>query len=166
MGEPAAPPGPPRPELAPAYRSLLREMKLALLSEIGARSIYDHLGRRAGNGELRRVLVHLNETGAERVARLRELMQGLGARPRRTSLRRRALARGLALGSRLIGIRPVLRICMNAEETVGRWYAEYALFLARLDDRERARVCEELSQAKRRNAQMLGAWVHNPGGRT
>jgi hypothetical protein len=145
----------------PAYRSLVADMRLALLSEIGARAIYDHLGRRLPDGELRSLLAHFNDTGTESVARLRDLMIGLGARARRTSLRRRALARGLALASRFTGRRLVLRICMNAEQTVGRWYAEYAIFLLRIGDRPRAQVCSELAEIKRRNAQVLSAWVDN-----
>ena len=144
-----------------SHRALVRDMKLALLSEIGARSIYDHMGRRVRDEELRGVLAHLNEAGAESVRRLRELMIDLGARPRRTSFRRRALARGLAFASRVIGVRVVLRVCMNAEETVGRWYREYAHFLLNLEDPERAQVCQELATVKQQHAQALGAWVSN-----
>ena len=143
------------------HRTLVRDMKLALLSEIGARSIYDHLGRHVKDEDLRALLAQLNGTGEESVRRLRELMIDLGAQPRTTSLRRRALARGLALASRVTGVRFALRICMNAEETVGRWYQSYGLFLMKLDDPDRARVCQELSQIKRQHAQVLGAWVGN-----
>lgn len=149
-----------------AYRSLLRDMHLALLSEIGARSIYDHLGRIARDPELRAVLERLNHQGAESVTRLRELMIGLGGRPRRTSFRRRALARALSWTSRVTGMRPALRICQNAEETVSRWYAEYEIFLARIGDAERARVCGELARVKRLHSQALGAWVSNIHRRT
>lgn len=147
------------------HRSLVRDMKLALLSEIGARSIYDHLGRQVKDEDLRALLVQLNEAGAESVMRLRELMIGLGARPRKTSFRRRFLARGLAMTSRVTGVRFALRICMNAEETVGRWYQSYGLFLMKLEDPDRARTCHELSQIKRQHAQVLGAWVGNLRGR-
>lgn len=161
MGSSDPSPGPSPGELAKARASLVRDMKLALLSEIGARSIYDHLRRHVRDEELRAVLVQLNEEGAESVRRLRELVQELGGRPRRTSFRRRALARALALASRVIGVRIVLRICLNAEETVGRWYQQYALFLLRLDDPERARVCQDLARVKQTHAQTLGAWVTN-----
>ena len=134
-------------------------MHLALLSEIGARSMYDHLSRRARDPALRALLERLNLEGADTVGRLRELMLGMGGRPRRTSRRRRALARLLALASRVVGVRPVLRVCHNAAETVSRWYGEYALFLARLGDHERARVCERLQGVKRLHAQALEAWV-------
>ena len=144
-----------------APRSLLKDMHLALLSEIGARAVYDHMRKRAGDDELAALLARLNLDGAESVARLQRLMRELGGRPRRTSFRRRALARALAWSSRVTGRRLVLRICMNAEETVSRWYGEYARFLARIGATEQARVCQELQQVKRAHAQALGAWVTN-----
>jgi hypothetical protein len=85
----------------------------------------------------------------------------MGGRPRRTSLRRRALARVLALSSRVLGAPLVLRVCQNAEETVGRWYADYGLFLVRIGDVERARECDALAVTKRLHSQALGAWVTN-----
>ena len=56
-------------DLAHAQRSLVRDMHLALLSEIGARSIFDHLARRVSNPELQAVLATLNEEGAQVVGR-------------------------------------------------------------------------------------------------
>lgn len=149
------------PELQRSYASLMKDMRLALLSEIGARAIYDHMRRRAGDPDLEELLTRLNQTGAESVARLQALIRDLGGRPRRTSFRRRALARALAMSSRVTGRRIVLRICLHAEETVGRWYGAYAQFLLRLGDVERARTCEELRRVKRVHAQALGAWVSN-----
>lgn len=143
------------------HRSLVRDMKLALLSEIGARAIYHHLGRRVKEEELRAMLGELNEAGARTVERLQELMSSLGAKPRRTSFRRRALARALALVSKVIGVRIVLRICMNAEETVARWYQQYAMFFVQQGDQERAQTCQDLHQVKQQHAQVLGAWVSN-----
>ncbi|MCP3917830.1 MAG: hypothetical protein GY711_19975 [bacterium] len=61
----------------------------------------------------------------------------------------------------MTGPRPALRICMNASETVSRWYGEYALFLVRIGDTTRAEVCEELRWFKVLHAQALGAWVTN-----
>jgi len=156
----------PIPErLESAYRSLLSEMRLALLSEIGARSIYDHLGRRAPEDDLQKLLRRLNVEGAESVAALRELMLGMGGRPRRTSRRRRLLARVLASLSVVIGRRIVLRICLNAEETVARWYGEYAIYLTRLGDHARARTCEELRGVKLLHAGALEAWISHMGRR-
>lgn len=157
---------PPRVELTAAERrrahaSLVADMRLALLSEIGARAIYDHLARHVRDEVLRGVLVQLNHEGAEAVERLQGVIASLGARPKRTSLRRRALARVLALSSRVIGVRPVLRICLHAEQTVARWYSAYAHFLLRMGDEEPARTCGELERLKLRHAQVLGAWIQN-----
>lgn len=146
-------------ELRHSYDSLLRDMHLALLSEFGARSIYVHLGRLVRDPELHNMLQRLNEDGAGNVTRLRRLMIDMGARPRRTSFRRRALARALAYLSVVTGPRPILRICQNAEEMVGRWYGEYALFLTRLGDPSRARELEILRRNKTLNAQQLGAFA-------
>ena len=44
---------------------------------------------------------------------------------------------------------------------MGRWYAEYALFLVRLGDEQRALAFEELRAAKERRAMALSAWVDN-----
>jgi len=136
-------------------------MKLALLSEIGARSIYDHLGRFVRDVELRALLAKLNEEGVDSVAELQALMRSMGAKPRRTSFRRRALARLLALSSRVVGPRIVLRICHNAEDTVSRWYGDYQNFLLSLGDHERAEVCGRLAVTKRLHAQALAAWIAN-----
>jgi hypothetical protein len=133
----------------------------ALLSEIGARAIYLHLARRYRRDDFQSLLLRLNEEGAESIARLQALMRDMGGRPRRTSLRRRVLARVLAMLSSVFGLRFVLRICMDAEETVARWYAEYALFLMRLGEIERAGTCEDLGRVKSRRAQTLSAWVTN-----
>ena len=149
------------PSSVPDHRALLRDMNYALLSEIGARSIYDHLGRRTRDEALGSVLGNFNCDGAEAIERLRALMIGLGANPPRTSLRRRVLARGLAATSGLTGTRLVLRICLNAEETVARWYAQYAIYFGESGDGERTRVCEELAASKRLHAQVLEAWVQN-----
>lgn len=142
-----------------AYASLLKDMQLALLSEFGARAIYDHLSRRTRNEKLTEVLVRLNAEGAETVRRLRELMASMGARPKRTSFRRRGLARVLSYLALITGPRPVLRLCHHAEETVSRWYAEYAIFLSRLGDLERAAELQSLHTCKRLHALELSAWV-------
>ena len=143
------------------WRALLKDMHQTLLSEIGARSIYDHLSRRVRDAELQRLLVELNASGAHNVETLRTLMSGMGGRPRRTSFRRRAMARALALASVAIGTRPVLRVCQHAEDTVSRWYREYAVFFLHLGDTERAEVCRRLSTEKGLRSRVLSAWVSN-----
>jgi rubrerythrin len=153
------------PELESAYRSLVKDVRLALLSEIGARAAYYHLAQRTKDEELRELLLRLNQDGAEVVKCVQQLMREMGGRPRNTSFRRRALARILAQTTRLSGMRPALRLCHSAEETVSRWYAEYGQFLVRIQDLERARLFQELSVRKRRNASALGAWITNLRGR-
>ena len=144
-----------------AYRSLLKDLRRTLLSEIGARAVYDHIARRARDPELAGLAVELNEEGVDLVATVQDLMRGMGGRPRRTSLRRRALARLLVQSTWLTGARPALRLIRSAEETVGRWYGDYAQFLVRLGDHERAAAFEELRLVKQRRAMILGAWVDN-----
>ncbi|MFT5734440.1 MAG: hypothetical protein ACJA0P_001200 [Planctomycetota bacterium] len=153
----------PPKELRRAYRSLVADVKLALLSEIGARSVFDHIARRARDEELATVAARLNDDGVELVARVQELIRSMGGKPRRTSFRRRALARVLVYGVPVTGPRPVLGLIRHAEETVARWYAQYALFLVRIGDHERARAFEELRAIKERHAHALGAWVDNIG---
>lgn len=144
-----------------AYRSLVKDVKLALLSEIGARAVFDHIARRARDEEIGSFAQGLNREGIDLVARLQDLIRGMGGQPRRTSFRRRALARLLVHGAPVLGTRRVLRIVRDAERTVGRWYAEYALFLVRIGDTERGRAFEELRAAKERRACALSAWVDN-----
>ena len=144
-----------------AYRSLLRDLRRTLLSEIGARAVYDHIARRARDPELAELAAELNREGVELVARVQELMRGMGARPRRTSFRRRVLARLLVQGTWITGARPALRIIRSAEETVSRWYGDYAVFLLKLGDQERAAAFEELRLTKSRRSLILGAWVDN-----
>ncbi len=153
----------PPPELRRAYRSLVSDVKLALLSEIGARSVFDHIARRARDPELAPAAAELNEDGIEVVARVQELIRSMGGKPRRTSFRRRALARVLVHGVPVTGPRPVLRLIRHAEETVARWYAQYALFLVRIGDHERAQAFEDLRLIKERHALTIGAWVNNIG---
>ncbi|MEM1447982.1 MAG: hypothetical protein AAF957_00170 [Planctomycetota bacterium] len=148
-------------ELERAYRSLVRDVEQALLSEIGARAVYDHIARRARDEDLGRLADELNREGIEIVETVQALVRSMGGRARRTSLRRRALARGLVTVGAVVGARPVLRLVRYAEETVGRWYAEYALFLVRIGDPDRARAFEDLRARKERRALVLGAWVDN-----
>lgn len=154
---------PPSKELRRAYRSLVADVKLALLSEIGARSVFDHIARRSRDQELATVATRLNEDGIYLVARVQELIRSMGGKPRRTSFRRRALARILVHGVPVTGLRPPLRLIRHAEETVARWYAQYAVFLVQIGDHERAQAFEDLRAIKERHAQTIGAWVNNIG---
>ncbi|MEL6430491.1 MAG: hypothetical protein AAFU73_07360 [Planctomycetota bacterium] len=144
-----------------AFRSLGSDVKLALLSEIGARAVFDHIARRASDPDLAGLAAEMNREGIELVQEVQDLLRTLGVRPRRTSFRRRALARFLVHGSPILGVRRVLRVIRDAEITVSRWYAEYALFLLRLGEVELAERFEALRAAKVRRAGNLSAWVDN-----
>lgn len=154
---------PPAKELQRAYKSLVRDVKLALLSEIGARAVFDHIARRAGDEELKAVARELNDDGIALVESVQELIRSMGGKPRRTSFRRRALARVLVYGAPITGPRSALRLIKHAEETVARWYARYAMFLVQIGDHERAQAFEDLRATKERHAQIIGAWVNNIG---
>ena len=107
------------PVPAASYRSLVRDAKLALLSEIGARAVFDHIARGSRDAELGRMAESMNREGIDLVARVQELIREMGGRPRRTSFRRRALARLLVHGAPVLGPRRVLRIVRDAEPTGG-----------------------------------------------
>ncbi|MEZ6014233.1 MAG: hypothetical protein R3F49_03910 [Planctomycetota bacterium] len=144
-----------------ALRSLMLDARIALLSEIGARALTDHLARRVRDVELRRLAVGLNEEGVALVAEVQQLIRDMGGSPRRTSLRRRALARILVTSRHVVGLRTVLRLLQHQEETLSRWYGEYAVFLARIGEPVRATSFEVLRATKLRRAQAVGTWVSN-----
>ncbi len=144
-----------------ARQALCRELKLALLSEFGARAICDHLGRLVEDTALGDSLERVNREGSEVVQEVQNLLRILGATPRRTSFRRRVLARALAMVARMSGPRPVVRIAQQACETVARWYLQYAFFLVEHGEVELARRCEGLAEIKQRHASSLGAWTRH-----
>ena len=142
-------------------RALLDDMDLALRSELGARTLYPLLRRLARDPELRRVLERLASDEREQVTRMRSLMEGLGARPRRWSFRRWLAAWLVAGATLIIGTRFALRLCLDAEEAVGRWYGAYRAWFVEQGDVERARICDELATTKMRHASWLSTWVQN-----
>lgn len=141
------------------HPSLLKDMRLALLGELGARSVYARLAGVVRDLELRAVLERLDEAEGEQVERMRELMIELGGDPPARSRRRAVAAQVLVLVSRLVGPRLALRLCQDAEATTSRWYQAYARYLERVSEPEAARTCEELSLTKRRHAQILQTWI-------
>ena len=143
-----------------ARQALVRELHLALLSEVGARSVCDHLRRIVRDAALDAVLARVNEEGATVVEEVQGLLRTLGAAPRRTSLRRRVLARLLASSARVLGPAPVVRIAQDASAKVARWYLQYAWFLAGHGALEEARTCQRLAATKRLHADSLAAFVH------
>jgi len=160
------PPAHEEPPLTPAERrhalaSLEADVRIALLSEIGARALTDHLARKVRDHELQRLASVLNTEGIALVAEVQQLVRDMGGRPRRTSLRRRALARALVAARHVLGLRAVLRLLQHQEESLARWYGEYAQFLARIGEHVRAASFEKLCATKRRRAAAVSAWVSN-----
>jgi hypothetical protein len=141
--------------------AVLAEMRRAHLAEIGARTLYGWLARLARDAELRRLMAGLEEEEALQVERLQALMRGLGAAPRRTSRRRRAVSTLLAWSTSVFGSRPVLRLCEEAEGTASRWYAHFAQHFLLSGAADAAATCHGLAQVKARHAQALRAWVDN-----
>jgi rubrerythrin len=144
------------PELANDFRE---ELLLALRSELGARSLYPWLARRAREPELVEVLSQFAKDTDLQISQLRQLMVGLGcAAPERS--RRRALASALiALLTVFFGLRFALRLCVDAEETVARWYERFAHRFAGEGRIELARRVEPWGQVKRRHADVLRAFL-------
>lgn len=156
----------PEPPLTPAERrralaSLEADVRIALLSEIGARALTDHLARKVRDDDLQRLASTLNEEGINLVAEVQQLLRDMGGRPRHTSFRRRALARVLVAARHVIGLRAVLRLLQHQEETLARWYGEYAYYLARIGESVRAASFDKLSATKRRRAEAVATWVTN-----
>lgn len=152
---------PPARESERRRSALSRELRAALLAEFGARAIYRRLGRLASDPELRRVLAGFALEEDRQIELLRASLSALGVRPARASLRRTLLAEALAWTGPMVGMRPALRICLEAEDSAARSYAHFQEHLARLGERDVARSCGELALTKRRHAQALDAWVAN-----
>lgn len=134
-------------------------MHLALLAEFGAHAMYGFLSRRSGDRELASLLARFHAEEAEQVERLRSLMIALGGDPPTHSARRRFAARLLYLSTWVGGRRLAMRLCLESEETIARWYAQYAVYLGEAGHVDHARTCGTLSMTKRRHALALQAWV-------
>jgi hypothetical protein len=65
----------------------------------------------------------------------------------------------IALSTRFGGMPLALRLCLESERTVERWYLEYANHLESTGERELALRCETLASTKGRHARALSAWV-------
>lgn len=142
------------------HPSLAADMRLALLSEFGARSIYGYLSTRMREADLREVVVQFHEEESQIIVTVQRLLARLGERHVPSRSRRRAcLAWIMAFSSRGRSTSLALRSCHAAELTVARWYSEYARYLGQEGVRDAARTCEELAQAKIRHARILEAWI-------
>lgn len=143
--------------------AVLAEMRRALRSEFGARSLYGWLSRFSRDPELRSLMAGLEDEELQQIDRLRSVLAELGERTRDRSYRRRAASACLAFTTPLVGVRPVLRLCEEAEGTASRWYAHFAEHLSLTGELEAAQVCGALSAIKAMHAQALRAWVdHGP----
>lgn len=138
---------------------LLAEMRRALFAEFGAIAMYGLFSRSKRDMELTELLSGFVAEEETQIGELRGLMTRLGGRPPARRLRRRIAPAILYLLSRVLGDRLPLRMCLESEEIVARWYAGFAAHLARAGSPDEARVCESLSVTKRRHALALQAWV-------
>jgi len=145
----------------PERGRLLEEMCGALRSEFGARAAYASLAWRLSDTELETVLRRMQADEEEIIETLRELLGAMGARPRRSSLRRWVAAWGLTMTTFLTGSRFALRTCGEAEEAVSRWYREFERIFAEGGDIETAESFGRLSRLKQLHAQTLDTWVEN-----
>ena len=141
--------------------ALSRELRRALLAELGARAIFGDLARRSPDAELARLLERLREEQGEQVEELRAVMSALGLQPRRSSPRRRVLAWLLAAAWPHLGRRLVLRLCAQAADRAARGHATFQLVLRDLGAEPLASACGRLSERRRRHALSLEAWVQN-----
>jgi rubrerythrin len=140
---------------------LVQGMRDALLAEFGARAIYAALARRAVDEELQDLLGQFHQEECEQVDALRLVMTALGVRSKERSRRRSAMAWLIALSTRIGGMPLALRLCLESELTVERWYLEYANHLEGTGAHELAVRCESLATTKGRHARALAAWVEH-----
>jgi rubrerythrin len=150
--DPALAPG----ELAADFRE---ELLLALRSEFGARSLYPWLARRTRKPELAAVLHELARDTEAQISQLRQLLAELSVdAPSRS--RRRACASMIIAGLTVVlGSRFALRICVDAEETVARWYERFAHRFVAQGRVDLARRVEPWGLAKRRHADVLRTFL-------
>lgn len=145
-------------ELDPA---LAQELRGLLLSEFGACAIFGDLARRSRDPQLALLLAQLRGEQEQHVSELRQVMAGLGLRPRSSSRRRRVLAWLLAAARPLVGQRLVLRLCAQAADQAARALATAQQCLRAPGQVSAASACGRLSERRRRHALALSAWVEN-----
>ncbi|MEZ5980058.1 MAG: hypothetical protein R3F34_17855 [Planctomycetota bacterium] len=143
------------------FGPLVRDMRQAIRSELGAFSLYSVLPRVTRDVELRKLIEALRTGASQNISEVSALMEELGGRAERSRWTRALVAWLLALAAPVTGIRLPLRLCHEAESTVSRWYAEYAAALARIGEFERAQRFTDLSMRKRIHAVRLKTFVDN-----
>lgn len=136
-------------------------MHQALLGEFGARAIYGRLARQTRDAELTEVLSRFYHEEFEQIETLRGLLRTLGATPSARSRRRALSAWVVVQCARVGGMSLALRLCFESEQTIQRWYNEYAHYFAQADERGHAAVCQGLALTKERHARILSAWVEH-----
>lgn len=141
------------------HPSLVEGLRDALLAEFGSSAIYAALSRRTSDQELSGLLDQFHREEREQIETLRRVMNALGLRSRAQSRRRSTVAWLVAQSARVGGLRLALRLCLESERTVERWYFEYAQHLAVTGARDLAVQCEALATTKGRHARALAAWV-------
>lgn len=142
--------------LAPDFRE---ELLLALRSELGARSLYPWLARRAREPEFAAVLHELARDTELQISQLRQLLAELSVDAPARSRRRAIASTVIAAMTVFLGLRFALRICVDAEETVARWYERFAHRFVAEGRIDLARRVEPLGLAKRRHAEVLRAFL-------
>lgn len=144
---------------------LLRELHRALLAEFGARALYRALPRVCRDTALREFLQQFAADEEEQIRALRELIESLGGRAPTRSTRRWLLGLLLAAASAVVGVRPALRLCEEAEGTAARWYVRFQHALAARGEQRAAQVLAELGLVKERHGRVLRTWVAHGGRR-
>lgn len=143
------------------FGPLVRDMQRALRSEFGAFSFYSLLPGVTRNAELEALLRELRRDQTEIIGRLQSLISSLGGTPATSRWTRSVAAWGLLFLTPVLGRRFALRMCFEAERTVARWHAEYAVHLLAWGQVERAREANALAEIKSRHAVRLETFVNN-----
>jgi rubrerythrin len=144
---------------APAQREWADSLQLALRSEQGAGALYPWLARRAREPELADVLRELAKDATQQIAELRRLLADLAIDAPLRGRRRQLASLAIAALTLVFGLRFALRLSLDAEETVARWYDSFAHRFHGTGEFERARLCDGWAQRKRRHADVLRAFL-------
>lgn len=136
-------------------------MVLALRSEYGARSYFRMSMPLMFDHELRDVLERLLVEQDLLIEQVRGLMVELGGKPRRRSFRRFVGSLVTCCVSFVLGRSIGLRICVDAEWTVARWYGQYRAYFLQCGEVRHAALCAELATTKQRHARVLETWLAN-----
>jgi hypothetical protein len=132
---------------------------------MGARYLYRMLARTVRDRELGGVLSSLVDEQHEIEARVQTLLEERGASAPRRARRRWLGSLGVWLAALPLGARIAVRLCVDAEETVQRWYLRFAQYEHELGRAASAERFAELATSKGRHASVLRTWVERGRGR-